>query len=414
MTFLLAASLFFNGPAPMEMPRAQAFLVKERSDRRERATMRLEDRFDKTDLWISRSVDGMWRDADGREFMLATLGTIAPPLTGDSVVTRADYVASCAPLLRKDDKELVAVVMYRGTLELFSFGQDGSIRQLSQGMHDINSFQMVGDNIYASQVSMQYPATIYAYNLGDEKAEGRKLSTYNDAILSQVRMGRTEPYWIKTVDGKEMLTWLIYPYDYDSTKTYPALLFCEGGPQNIVSQFWSTRWNFEVMSGAGYFVIAPNRRGCPGFGMEWLEEISGDYGGLCMQDYMSATDYFANNFKNIDRERIGACGASFGGYSIYWLAGHNHDVKGYEGGQRFKAFLAHNGMFNFEQQYLETEEMWFENWDLGGPYWESDKNPKIKKSMSSSTSLSILFSWFSCDGSNSTICSSCIAFHTLV
>ncbi|MBR3784375.1 MAG: S9 family peptidase [Bacteroidales bacterium] len=296
----------------------------------------------------------------------------------------------------KDDKELAAVVMYRGTLEVFAFGQDGSIRQVTKGMHDINSFQLNGDNIFASQVSIQYPATLYAYNLGEDKAEGRKLSTFNDDVLSQVRMGRTEPYWIKTVDGKEMLTWLIYPYDYDSTKTYPALLFCEGGPQNIVSQFWSTRWNFEVMSGAGYFVIAPNRRGCPGFGMEWLEQISGDYGGLCMQDYMSATDYFADNFKQIDRERIGACGASFGGYSIYWLAGHNHDVVpayadnllkgGYDGGRRFKAFLAHNGMFNFEQQYLETEEMWFDNWDLGGPYWDWN-NPQVKKSYANSPHL---------------------------
>lgn len=296
----------------------------------------------------------------------------------------------------KDDKELAAVVMYRGTLEVFAFGQDGSIRQVTEGMHDINSFQLNGNNIFASQVSIQYPATLYAYNLGDDKAEGRKLSTFNDDVLAQVRMGRTEPYWIKTVDGKEMLTWLIYPYDYDSTKTYPALLFCEGGPQNIVSQFWSTRWNFEVMSGAGYFVIAPNRRGCPGFGMEWLEQISGDYGGLCMQDYMSATDYFADNFKQIDRERIGACGASFGGYSIYWLAGHNHDVVpayadnllkgGYDGGRRFKAFLAHNGMFNFEQQYLETEEMWFDNWDLGGPYWDWN-NPQIKKSYANSPHL---------------------------
>ena len=284
----------------------------------------------------------------------------------------------------KDDKELAAVVMYRGTLEIFAFNRETkAIRQVSAGMHDVNSFQMNGDNIIASQVSMQYPATLYAYNLGDDKSEGKKISTFNDDVLSQVRMGKTEPYWIKTVDGKEMLTWLIYPYDYDSTKTYPALLFCEGGPQSIVSQFWSTRWNFEVMSGAGYFVIAPNRRGVPGFGMEWLEEISGDYGGLCMQDYMSATDYFANNFKQIDRERIGACGASFGGYSIYWLAGHNHDVKGYNEGRRFKAFLAHNGMFNFEQQYLETEEMWFENWDLGGPYWDWN-NPQIKKSFSNS------------------------------
>ena len=171
----------------------------------------------------------------------------------------------------KDDKELAAVVMYRGTLEVFAFNRETkAIRQVSAGMHDINSFQMNGEKIFASQVSIQYPATLYAYNLSDDKSEGKKLSTFNDDVLSQVRMGKTEPYWIKTVDGKEMLTWLIYPYDYDSTKTYPALLFCEGGPQNIVSQFWSTRWNFEVMSGAGYFVIAPNRRGCPGFGMEWL------------------------------------------------------------------------------------------------------------------------------------------------
>ncbi|MBP5541091.1 MAG: S9 family peptidase [Bacteroidales bacterium] len=298
-----------------------------------------------------------------------------------------------------DDKELAAVVMYRGTLEIFAFNrEDKTVRQVSQGMHDVNGFQMVTvgdpsgangathDVIVATQVSIQYPATLYAYNLSDDKAEGKKLSTFNDDVLSQVRMGKTEPYWIKTVDGKEMLTWLIYPYDYDSTKTYPALLFCEGGPQNIVSQFWSTRWNFEVMSGAGYFVIAPNRRGCPGFGMEWLEEISGDYGGLCMQDYMSATDYFANNFAQIDRERIGACGASFGGYSIYWLAGHNYGVKGYDEGRRFKAFLAHNGMFNFEQQYLETEEMWFDNWDLGGPYWDWN-NPQIKKSYANSPHL---------------------------
>ena len=298
-----------------------------------------------------------------------------------------------------DDKELLAVIMYQGTLEVFAFNrevnaegdQSGAnrvkIRQITAGQHDVNSFQLNGNTIVASQVSMQYPATLYTYNLNDDKAEGKKISTFNDETLNQVRMGKVEPHWIKTVDGKDMLTWLIYPYDYDSTKTYPALLFCEGGPQSIVSQFWSTRWNFEVMSGAGYFIIAPNRRGVPGFGMEWLEEISGDYGGLCMQDYMSATDWAADNIKQIDRERIGACGASFGGYSVYWLAGHNHDVKGYNEGRRFKVFLAHNGMFNFEQQYLETEEMWFENWEIGGPYWERDNNPKIKKGFSNSPHL---------------------------
>jgi dipeptidyl aminopeptidase/acylaminoacyl peptidase len=284
-----------------------------------------------------------------------------------------------------DDSELLAVVMYRGMNEIFAFNvADKSIRQVSHGYHDINGFTLAGDKIYANQVSISYPATIYTYNLSDDKKEGEKLTTFNDDILSQVRMGKVEEHWIKTVDGQDMLTWLIYPYNYDSTKVYPALLFCEGGPQSMVSQFWSTRWNFQVMSGAEYFIIAPNRRGCPGFGTAWCEEISGDYGGLCMQDYMSATDYFAQK-PQIDRERIGACGASFGGYSIYWLAGHNHDVKGYDGGRRFKAFLAHNGMFNFEQQSLETEEFWFTNWDLGGPYWA--KTAQTMKSYSNSPHL---------------------------
>ena len=285
-----------------------------------------------------------------------------------------------------DDKELFAVVSYRGMSEIFGFNlETKAIRQLSHGYHDVVGIDLNGTTIIATQQSIQYPNTLYRYNTTDSLAEGTKLSTFNDDVLSQVRMGKVEECYVKTVDGKDMLTWLVYPYDYDSTKTYPALLFCEGGPQSPVSQFWSTRWNFEVMSGAGYFVIAPNRRGVPGFGMEWLEQISGDYGGLCMKDYMAATDWAAA-LPMIDRERIGACGASFGGYSIYGLAGHNHDVKGYNEGRRFKAFLAHNGMFNFEQQYLETEEMWFDNWDLGGPYWDWN-NPRIKKSYSNSPHL---------------------------
>ena len=273
-----------------------------------------------------------------------------------------------------DDSELMATVLYRGMQEIFAFGREnGIIRQITHGYHDINFFTTCGKRIYAHQVSIQYPAEVYCYNTNDTMSAGTKLTKINDDVLSQVRMGKVEEYWIKTHDGKEMLTWLIYPYDYDSTQVYPALLFCEGGPQSMVSQFWSTRWNFEVMSGAGYFIIAPNRRGCPGFGTAWCEEISGDYGGLCMQDYMTATDHFAT-MPQIDANRIGACGASFGGFSIYWLAGHNDS-------HRFKAFLAHNGMFNFEQQYLETEESWFTNWDLGGPYWDKS-NAKAQRSYS--------------------------------
>ncbi|MBO6051928.1 MAG: S9 family peptidase [Bacteroidales bacterium] len=286
-----------------------------------------------------------------------------------------------------DDKEILGVVYYRGTDQIFACNRETKeFRQISYGYHDVHSFELVDGKLYADQVSMQYPSEIYVYNLTDDKGEGKKLSAINDEVLSQVRMGKVEEHWIKTVDGQDMLTWLIYPYNYDSTKTYPALLYCEGGPQSEVGQFWSTRWNFMVMSGAEYFIIAPNRRGTVGFGQAWTEEISGDYGGLCMQDYMTAADYFADNVKQIDKERLGACGASFGGYSVYWLAGHNYDVKGYNEGRRFKALLAHNGMFNFEQQYLETEEMWFDNWDIGGPYWDWN-NPQVKKSYANSPHL---------------------------
>lgn len=272
----------------------------------------------------------------------------------------------------EDDSQLLAVVMYRGTQEIFAFSlADKSIRQVTKDCHDINTFLMNGNDIYATEVSMSHPAEVFLYTADGNEQQGAALTHINTAVLEQCRMGKTEERWIKTTDGKDMLVWLIYPYDYDSSKTYPALLFCEGGPQSMVGQFWSTRWNFQVMSGAGYFVIAPNRRGCPGFGTEWCEEISGDYGGLCMKDYMQATDVLAKEVPQIDAERIGACGASFGAYSIYWLAGHNEN-------HRFKAFLAHNGMFNFEQQCLETEEYWFTNWDLGGPYWE--KNAKTAKS----------------------------------
>ena len=183
-------------------------------------------------------------------------------------------------------------------------------------------------------------------------------------MLNNVKMGKVEERWIKTTNGEDMLVWVVYPYNYDSTKTYPALLFCQGGPQDMVSQFWSTRWNFQLMSGAGYFVIAPNRHGVPGFGTKWNEQISGDYGGQNMKDYMQAYDVIAKEHPSIDENRVGACGASYGAFSVYWLAGNHQN--------RFKAFLAHNGMFNLEQQYCETEEMWFVNWDLGGPYW--DKN----------------------------------------
>ena len=180
--------------------------------------------------------------------------------------SRTDYTASfdygvSGISWTDDDSEMLAVVMYRGMNEIFAFNvANKAIRQVTHGYHDINGFELAGNKIFANQVSISYPATIYTYNLTDNMKEGTKLTTFNDDVLSQVRMGKVEERWIKTVDGQDMLTWLIYPYDYNPSKIYPALLFCEGGPQSMVSQFWSTRWNFQVMSGAGYFVIAPNRR----------------------------------------------------------------------------------------------------------------------------------------------------------
>jgi len=193
-----------------------------------------------------------------------------------------------------------------------------------------------------------------------------QLSFVNKHIYDFIKMGRVEERWIETSDKKQMLTWVIYPPHFDSTRNYPAILYCQGGPQSAVSQFFSYRWNFQMMAAGGYIVVAPNRRGVPGFGQEWNRQISGDYGGQNMQDYLSAIDALAEE-PYVDENRLGAVGASYGGFSVFWLAGHH------EG--RFKAFISHCGMFNLESQYAATEEMFFVNFDLGGPYW--DKNNAI-------------------------------------
>jgi len=196
-------------------------------------------------------------------------------------------------------------------------------------------------------------------------------------LEAEMEMGKVEGRWMKTTDGKQMLTWVIYPPQFDPNKKYPTLLFCEGGPQSPVSQFWSYRWNFQIMAANDYIIVAPNRRGLPGFGVEWNEQISGDYGGQCMKDYFTAIDEMAKE-PYVDKDRLGCVGASFGGFSVYWLAGH-HD-------KRFKAFIAHDGIFNMEMQYLETEEKWFANWDMGGAYWEK-QNPVAQRTFANSPHL---------------------------
>ncbi|MFT3740025.1 MAG: S9 family peptidase [Breznakibacter sp.] len=235
-----------------------------------------------------------------------------------------------------------------------------AITQVTHGDHDYTSFIKIKDKLVAQKMSISHPVDIYSVNA--QTGTDTNLGHTNDGILSQLKMGKVEKRWIPTSDGKQMLTWVIYPPDFDPAKKYPALLYCQGGPQSTVSQFWSYRWNFQIMAANGYIVVAPNRRGLPGFGQEWNEQISGDYGGQNMKDYLSAIDALAQE-PFIDAGRLGAVGASYGGFSVYWLAGNHH--------KRFKAFVAHCGIFNFEQMYLTTEETFFVNWDLKGAYWDS-------------------------------------------
>jgi len=251
----------------------------------------------------------------------------------------------------------------------------GSIIKLTEGKHNFVSLAVAGNKLIAGQQSMSHPTELFSVSPNDGSFE--QITHINDNIFKQLAVGNVEERWIKTTDDKMMLTWVIYPPHFDRFKKYPTLLYCEGGPQSTVSQFWSYRWNFQMMAANGYIVVAPNRRGLPGFGQEWNEEISGDYGGQCMKDYLTAIDVMSNE-PFVDKDRLGAVGASFGGFSVYWLAGH-HDG-------RFKALIAHDGMFNLDAQYLETEEMWFVNWDLGGPFWDKE-NPVVKWSYANSPHL---------------------------
>ena len=236
------------------------------------------------------------------------------------------------------------------------------VKAITKGDYDYESCFSVADNkLIAMRHSMSKPNEIYS--IDKTTGEATELSYENKELLAQLTMGKVEERWITTTDNKQMLTWIVYPPNFDPNKKYPALLYCQGGPQSTVSQFWSTRWNPQIMAAHGYIVVAPNRRGLPGFGQEWLEQISKDYGGQNMKDYLSAIDAMAKE-PFVDADRLGCTGASYGGFSVFWLAG-NHN-------KRFKAFFAHAGIFNMETQYLETEELFFANWDMGGSYW--DKN----------------------------------------
>jgi len=263
----------------------------------------------------------------------------------------------------ENSKDIYFLSVVQGTEQIFKINiESKKIDQITNGDFDYASISPVNDEtLIALRHSISKPDEIYSIKMSTKEVS--ELSFENKDILDQLTMGKVEGRWIGTTDNKKMLTWIIYPPHFDPNKKYPTLLYCQGGPQSPVSQFWSYRWNLQLMAANGYVIVAPNRRGLYGFGQEWLEQISGDYGGQNMKDYFSAIDTMKKE-SFVDEDRLGAVGASYGGFSIYWLAGHHE--------KRFKAFIAHAGIFNLEQQYVETEEMWFANWDLGGAYWEKD------------------------------------------
>lgn len=247
------------------------------------------------------------------------------------------------------------------TYQLFSVDLKGDKRpeQLTSGIYNYYGFLPAGDQLIASRASMSMPHELYRVDVNT--GESTPLTRVNTSLLDPIEMGKVEKRKVKTTDGKDMLTWVIYPPGFDPDKEYPALLYCQGGPQSAVSQFWSYRWNFQIMAANDYIIVAPNRRGLPSFGQDWNDQISGDWGGQAMNDLLSAIDELAKE-PFIDADRLGAVGASFGGYSVYWLAG-NHN-------KRFKAFISHCGIFNLESWYGTTEELFFANQDLEGPYWQ--------------------------------------------
>ena len=284
------------------------------------------------------------------------------------------------------DALIYFIGVWHATENLYSINWKGEVKQIITSTPDcpwadFGSLKMLGDGkrIIAERHNYSSPADLYLITpntKAPKKVTVAQLTQENKHILDQLAKPSVDQRWVKTTDGKDMLYWVIRPPHFDPNKKYPTLLFCEGGPQSPVSQFWSYRWNFMIMASQGYVIIAPNRHGLPGFGSEWCEEISGDWTGQCMNDYLTAIDDACANLPYVNKDRLGAVGASFGGFSVYYLAGHHN--------KRFKCFIAHDGAFNLEAMYTETEENWFSNWEYDDAYWNKDQTADARKTYTNS------------------------------
>lgn len=268
----------------------------------------------------------------------------------------------------KDGKGIYFSASDKGTKALYSVAVPANlmvrmlplIQQFAKGPYNIND--IVAENkgkLVVGRTDFNHATEYFKLTIKDGSMEA--LTKVNEQAYSQIKMSDAQLKMVTTKDGKEMGVWVIYPPDFDPTKKYPTLLYLQGGPQSALTQSYSLRWNFQLMAANGYIVVAPNRRGMPGWGVEWNEAISKDWGGAVMQDYLAAIDALSKE-SYVDKDRLGAVGASFGGYSAFMLAGIHEN--------RFKTFIAHDGLFDMRSWYGTTEELFFANWDLGGNYWD--------------------------------------------
>ena len=285
-----------------------------------------------------------------------------------------------------NSKDLYFIGCWHACINIYQTNLKGDIKQLTEGQHDYASIDLLGSTgkqLVALRHSMSAPNDIFVVTPSKkEKASTQtQISFENKQIFDQLALANVTDRWVKTTDGKDMQVWIITPPHFDPNKKYPTLLYCEGGPQSPVSQFWSFRWNFQMMAANGYVIVAPNRRGLPGYGSQWNEQISSDWTGQCMNDYLSAIDAAVANLPYVDKDRLGAVGASFGGFSVYYLAGHHN--------KRFKCFISHDGAFNLESMYTDTEEAWFSNWEYDDAYWNKDRTAAARKTYENSPHLNV-------------------------
>lgn len=305
--------------------------------------------------WISMERDGY--EADLKRLFIQELKTGKKTFLTDGFEYDVDET-----VWSPDSKSIFFLATKHAEAQLWELTLKGrKIRQITTGMHDYTSLDLQAGKLLAGRQSYTLPTDLYLVDPKTGRAD--QLTHENKETLDKLSPISVEKRWVKTTDGGNMLVWVILPPNFDKTKKYPALLFCQGGPQSAVSQFFSYRWNMRLMAEQGYIVIAPNRHGVPSFGKAWNEQISGDYSGQNIQDYLTAVDEVKKE-PWVDADRLGCVGASYGGYSVFYLAGVHQ--------KRFKAFIAHAGIFNLEMQYMTTEEMWFANWDMGGAPWEKD------------------------------------------